>query len=186
MLNKIFHDKENLKVQYEGKTYYLEDCGCLKFDDKFYNVNMNYDSYALSDYDFSNADIEIDNKYVNVDFNNYTTLFASFSSSQKKKVNNVIDLISKLISQAVPYSAITGAFVPFETIIFNSAEPEDIVLKFEDTENFCGFSATILSVSFFQNPYVSNAMKIVKPLLTILIGYSWLKAMRRKAVSMMG
>ena len=88
-LNKIFHDKENLKVQYEGKTYYLEDCGCLKLDDKFYTPNMNYDSYAISDYDFSNDDIIIDNsKYVDVDFKNYTALFASFSSSQKKKFNN--------------------------------------------------------------------------------------------------
>ena len=75
-LNKIFHDKENLKVQYEGKTYYLEDCGCLKLDDKYYTPNMNYDSYAISDYDFSNDDIIIDNsKYVDVDFKNYTALF---------------------------------------------------------------------------------------------------------------
>lgn len=130
-LNKIFHDKENLKVQYEGKTYYLEDCGCLKLDDKFYTPNMNYDSYAISDYDFSNDDIIIDNsKYVDVDFKNYTALFASFSSSQKKKFNNIIDLVTKFVEQAVPYSAIKGALIPFETIIFNSAEPKDIIFTF--------------------------------------------------------
>lgn len=59
-LNKIFHDKENLKVQYEGKTYYLEDCGCLKLDDKFYSVDMNYDSYSKFDYDFGNENDDID------------------------------------------------------------------------------------------------------------------------------
>lgn len=59
-LNKIFHDKENLKVQYEGKTYYLEDCGCLKLDNKFYSVDMNYDSYSKFDYDFGNENDDID------------------------------------------------------------------------------------------------------------------------------
>lgn len=59
-LNKIFHDKENLKVQYEGKTYYLEDCGCLKLGDKFYIVDINYDSYDTFNYDFSSDDVDID------------------------------------------------------------------------------------------------------------------------------
>jgi len=59
-LNKIFHDKENLKVQYEGKTYYLEDCGCLKLGDKYYNVDINYDSYDTFNYDFSSDDVDID------------------------------------------------------------------------------------------------------------------------------
>lgn len=189
-LNKIFHDKENLKVQYEGKTYYLEDCGCLKFDDKFYTPNMNYYSYAISDYDFSNDDIVIDNsKYVDVDFKNYTALFANFSSGQKKKVNNIIDLVAKFVEQAVPYSAIKGALIPFETIIFNSEKPEDIYFIYRsqsDNASAIDFKAPILSSSFFENPYVSNAMLIVRPFLTIVIGYSWLKVMRKKAVAMLG
>lgn len=188
-LNKIFHDKENLKVQYEGKTYYLEDCGCLKLDDKFYTPNMNYDSYAISDYDFSNDDIIVDNsKYVDVDFKNYTTLFASFSSGQKKKVNNIIDLVSKFVEQAVPYSAIKGALIPFETIIFNSAEPKDIIFTFSFYPNQSGIvhSFAILKTSFFLDPNVSKAISIVKTFSTIVIGYSWLKVMRKKAASMLG
>ena len=189
-LNKIFHDKENLKVQYEGKTYYLEDCGCLKLDDKYYTPNMNYDSYAISDYDFSNDDIIIDNsKYVDVDFKNYTALFAGFSAGQKKKVNNIIDLVTKFVEQAVPYSAIKGALIPFETIIFNSEKPEDIYFIYRSqpyNASAIDFKAPILSSSFFENPYVSNAMLIVRPFLTIVIGYSWLKVMRKKAVSMLG
>ena len=188
-LNKIFHDKENLKVQYEGKTYYLEDCGCLKLDDKFYTPNMNYDSYAISDYDFSNDDIIIDNsKYVDVDFKNYTALFASFSSSQKKKFNNIIDLVTKFVEQAVPYSAIKGALIPFETIIFNSAEPKDIIFTFSFHPNQSGIvhSFAILKTSFFLDPNVSKAISIVKTFSTIVIGYSWLKVMRKKAASMLG
>lgn len=188
-LNKIFHDKEKLKVQYEGKTYYLEDCGCLKLDDKFYTPNMNYDSYAISDYDFSNDDIIIDNsKYVDVDFKNYTALFASFSSSQKKKFNNIIDLVTKFVEQAVPYSAIKGALIPFETIIFNSAEPKDIIFTFSFHPNQSGIvhSFAILKTSFFLDPNVSKAISIVKTFSTIVIGYSWLKVMRKKAASMLG
>lgn len=188
-LNKIFHDKENLKVQYEGKTYYLEDCGCLKLDDKYYTPNMNYDSYAISDYDFSNDDIIIDNsKYVDVDFKNYTALFAGFSAGQKKKVNNIIDLVTKFVEQAVPYSAIKGALIPFETIIFNSAEPKDIIFTFSFHPNQSGIihSFAILKTSFFLDPNVSKAISIVKTFSTIVIGYSWLKVMRKKAVSMLG
>lgn len=62
--NKLFHDKENLKVEYEGTTYYLEDCGCLKLGDKYYSVNMNYDAVSLIDFDFnSDDDFEIDVKF---------------------------------------------------------------------------------------------------------------------------
>lgn len=188
-LNKIFHNKENLKVQYEGKTYYLEDCGCLKLDDKYYTPNMNYDSYAISDYDFGNDDIIIDNsKYVDVDFKNYTALFADFSAGQKKKVNNIIDLVTKFVEQAVPYSAIKGALIPFETIIFNSAEPKDIIFTFSFYPNQSGLvhSFAILKTSFFLDSNVSKAISIVKTFSTIVIGYSWLKVMRKKAVSMLG
>ena len=61
--NKIFHDEENLKVEYEGSTYYLEDCGCLKLGDRYYSVNMNYDTVDLIDLDFSSDDFEISVKF---------------------------------------------------------------------------------------------------------------------------
>lgn len=186
-LNKLFHVAENLKVEYEGKVYYLEDCGCLKLGEKYYTPNMNYDSYAFADYDFSNNNINIDtDKYVNFDFTNYNNVSVKLTASQRKKIDNIVDLIYKMVSQAVPYAAITTAFAPFEVIIFNTAVPEDIVLNFDGTGEVGSFDAIILSVSFFQNQYVAAAMGIVKPFLTVVIGYCWLKVMRRKAVSMLG
>lgn len=43
-LQAITHDKANLHVEYQGKSYYLEDDGTLKLDDKYYKVDMNYSS----------------------------------------------------------------------------------------------------------------------------------------------
>lgn len=40
----VFDNKANLKVEYEGKVYYLEDDGTLKLGDKYYKVDMNYSS----------------------------------------------------------------------------------------------------------------------------------------------
>lgn len=91
-LNRIFHDKENLKVQYEGKTYYLEECGCLKLDDKFYNVDMNYDSYSKFDYDFSNENDDIDHivklsdenaSIFDVDFGSINDLIPSYDTRRR-------------------------------------------------------------------------------------------------------
>lgn len=91
-LNKIFHDKENLKVQYEGKTYYLENCGCLKLDDKFYTPNMNYDSYSKFDYDFSNENDDINHivklsdentSIFDIDFGSINDLIPSYDTRRR-------------------------------------------------------------------------------------------------------
>lgn len=85
-LNKIFYDKENLKVQYEGKTYYLEDCGCLKLDDKFYSVDINYSSQIDVDYDFGfdesdlSFNIKDDQKFYDVDFGTLNDLYSEIQS----------------------------------------------------------------------------------------------------------
>lgn len=85
-LNRIFHDEENLKVQYEGKTYYLEECGCLKLDDKFYSVDINYSSQIDVDYDFGfdesdlNFNIKDNKKFYNVDFGSLNDLYSEIQS----------------------------------------------------------------------------------------------------------
>ena len=182
-LNKLFHDTENLKVEYEGKVYYLEDCGCLKLGDKYYTPNMNYDSYAFADYDFSNDNISLDDSnYLGFKSGSPLDIYNNLSPNQKKKVNHIIDGVYEMFTYAVPYTAVTAAFLPFETIIFNTVVPEDIVLNFNGSDGMGDFSVTILSVSFFQNQYVAAAMGIVKPFLMVVIGYCWLKVMRRKIV----
>ena len=97
-------------------------------------------------------------------------------------------MVTKFVEQAVPYSAIKGALIPFETIIFNSAEPKDIIFTFSFYPNQSGIvhSFAILKTSFFLDPNVSKAISIVKTVSTIVIGYSWLKVMRKKAVAMLG
>lgn len=189
-LNKIFHNKANLKVSYEGTTYYLEDCGCLKIGDKYYTPNMNYDSYAIADYDFNNGDIELDSGYLGFSADNPLNLYNNLSFTQRKKIDNIVNSIYQMVTYSIPYAAITSAFAPFEVIIFNTAVPKDIIFNFDGFEVSTGvsgigsFSVVFLSTDFFLNPYVASAMGIVKPLLTVIIGYCWLKVMRRKVVSM--
>lgn len=182
-LNKLFHDTENLKVEYEGKVYYLEDCGCLKIGDKYYTPNMNYDSYAFADYDLGNDNIDLDDSnYLGFKSGSPLDIYNNLSPNQKKKVNHIIDGVYEMFTYAVPYTAVTSAFLPFETIIFNTVVPEDIVLNFNGSDGMGDFTVTILSVAFFQNEYVSKAMGIIKPFLMVVIGYCWLKVMRRKIV----
>lgn len=57
-LSKLFTDVTELKVEYQGEKYYLQSCGCLLLDDKYYSVDMNYDSYTQIDYDFNNEDVD--------------------------------------------------------------------------------------------------------------------------------
>ena len=106
--------------------------------------------------------------------------------SQKNKLNNIVDLIFKFTSQIVPYTSIVSVLPMVQAIVFNTSTPQDIILKFDGTEYIPPFEATILSVSFLHNVYVQEALVIVKPFLTIVIGYSWLLIMRKKAVSMIG
>ena len=189
-LSQLVHGDENLKVEYESSIYYLQDCGCLKLGNNYYLVDMNYDSYTSIDYDFSNTDIDIDNsKYVDIDFDYRDINAIGLTSSQTKKVNSAVTLVQKLIAQSVPYSVVTGIMSDYEAIIFNIAEPKDIVLTVKDFElfgyNVSGFSVTILSAEFFNSSGVSSAMGIIKNFLKIVIGYSWLVTMRRKTVSML-
>lgn len=184
-LNKLLHDTANLKVEYEGKVYYLEDCGCLKIGDKYYIPDMNYDSYAFADYDLGNENISLDDsEYLGFDAKNPLDMYNNLSYTKRKKIDNIVNSIYQMVTYSIPYHAITLAFTPFEVIIFNTAVPEDIVLNFNSVDGVGGFSATILSVSFFQNEYVAKAMGIIKPFLMVVIGYCWLKVMRRKVVSM--
>lgn len=184
-LNKLLHDTANLKVEYEGKVYYLEDCGCLKIGDKYYTPDMNYDSYAFADYDLGNENISLDDsEYLGFDAKNPLDIYNNLSYTKRKKIDNIVNSIYQMVTYSIPYHAITLAFTPFEVIIFNTAVPEDIVLNFNSVDGVGGFSATILSVSFFQNEYVAKAMGIIKPFLMVVIGYCWLKVMRRKVVSM--
>ena len=71
-LDNMIHKRTNLKVNYQGTTYYLEDCGCLKLGDKYYTPNMNYEEYSAdyyniddlpsftfdSTYTYSNGDVQ--------------------------------------------------------------------------------------------------------------------------------
>ncbi len=182
-INNITSDKTELKVEYEGKTYYLESDGCLKLGDKFYHVDLNYDSYTDIDFDFSNENVYIDeSKYVDVDFENYGKMWANLSNTQKKKLNSITELISKLLSQGIPYSAVTGGLTFYQDIIFNSHEPKDIVLDLE----FGGqeYSFTILSTSFFGEQG-AQALQIMKNFISIVTCYFWLLSMRRETASMM-
>ncbi len=190
-LNKLFSDKTELKVEYQGSNYYLESCGCLLLGDKHYSVDMNYDNYMSIDYDFSNENITIDNsKYVDVDFKNYNVMWANLSTSQKNKINNVVELIYKMVEQAVPYSMVTTTLQAFQVVVFNTATPEDVVLSIDETTvngvTIGGFEVTVLSTEFFSNGKVAEAMKIVKAFLTVVIGYAWLLSMRKKVVGMLG
>lgn len=194
-LTKLFTDVTELRVEYQGETYYLEECGCLKLSsdgvlgtelgavDKYYSVDMNYDSYTSIDYDLSSTEITFDNDtYVNVDFGADLKL----TKEQEEKVNSIVTLISKLVGQAIPYEAITSLMPLYEGIIFNVTEPKDIILTVDDFEVFNekikGFSVTLLSVDFFRSDNV-EAIEILRNFLQIVIGYAWLVVMRRKVVS---
>ena len=200
-LVKLTSDPAEVKVEYQGNSYYLESCGCLKLtkdtflgfggEDGYYTVDMNYDDYMSIDYDFSNENITIDNsKYVDVDFKNYNTMWLSLSTSQRNKINNIVELIYKMVEQAVPYSMVTTTLQAFQVVIFNTATPEDVVLSFDEANvngvTIGGFEVTVLSTEFFSNDKVKSAMKIVKAFLTVVIGYSWLLSMRKKVVGMLG
>ncbi len=182
-LNKLTTDKTELKVEYEGKTYYLESDGCLKLGDKYYHVDLNYDSYTDIDFDFNNENVYIDeSKYVDVDFKDYNAMWANLSDTQKKKLNDITELIAKLLEQGIPYSAVTGGLTFYQDIIFNSHDPKDIVFNLE----FGGqeYSFTILSTSFFGEQG-AQALQIVKNFVAIVTCYVWLLSMRRKTSSMM-
>lgn len=200
-LEKLNTDPSEIKVSYQGNSYFLEPCGCLKLtkdtflgfggEDGYYSVDMNYDDYMSIDYDFSNKNIIIDNsKYVDVDFSNYGNMWANLSKSQQNKINSVVELIYKMIEQSVPYSMVTTTLQAFQVVIFNTVSPEDIVLTFDETSingmTIGGFEVTILSTKFFADEKVSAAMKIVKAFLTVVIGYAWLLSMRKKVTAMMG
>lgn len=189
-IEKLVTDPTEVKVQYQNKAYFLESCGCLLIDDKYYSIDMNYDDYMSVDFDFSNDNVIIDNKYVDVDFNNFAVVWNNLSIGQKNKINSVVTLIYKMLEQAVPYAAVTSAFPVYEVIIFNTTTPEDVVLTFESVNAFGqeieGFEVTLLSTSFFANEDVAAAMKLVRSLLTVIIGYWWLLSMRKKVVGMMG
>ncbi len=182
-LTKLFTDVTELRVEYQGDKYYLETCGCLLIDDKYYSVDMNYDSYTSIDYDLSSTEITFDNDtYVNVDFGADLKL----TKEQEEKVNSIVTLISKLVGQAIPYEAITSLMPLYEGIIFNVTEPKDIILTVDDFEVFNekikGFSVTLLSVDFFRSDN-GEAIEILRNFLQIVIGYAWLVVMRRKVVS---
>ncbi len=172
-LQNLVTDKQNLRVEYEGKVYYLEDDGTLLLDGKYYYVDMNYDGIYDVDIDFKNTNI-----YANFDF-------SSLTSSQKEKLDNIVDSIFNFTSQLVPYTSIASIIPLFQVIVFNTSQPQDIVLKFNATDEIEGFEATILSASFLENEYVKNALSILRVFL-VVIGYSWLLAMRKKAASMIG
>lgn len=157
-LNKIFHDKENLKVQYEGKTYYLEDCGCLKLDDKFYSVDINYSSQIDVDYDFGfdsselNFLIKDDQKFYDIDFDTLNDLYSKFQSNgnsqtysmrkTRKAVSSVQNELQEkfsnyLTDQQVNNASIVSSMiekfvaagVPFEDIKKNFSIFEDILFN---------------------------------------------------------
>lgn len=157
-LNKIFHDKENLKVQYDGKTYYLEDCGCLKLDDKFYSVDINYSSQIDVDYDFGfdsselNFLIKDDQKFYDIDFDTLNDLYSKFQSNgnsqtysmrkTRKAVSSVQNELQEkfsnyLTDQQVNNASIVSSMiekfvaagVPFEDIKKNFSIFEDILFN---------------------------------------------------------
>lgn len=177
-LNKLFTDATELKVEYQGSKYYLQSCGCLLLDDKYYSVDMNYDSYTNIDYDFNNTDIE-----VSPDITTFNYVDMNLTDGQKKKIDNIVEMIGTLISKGIPMSAVNGGLMFYQDIIFNSSDPKDLVIDLE----FYGkqYSFTILSTSFF-NEEAAQALQIVKNFVSIVICYAWLLSMRRKVSGMMG
>lgn len=176
--NKLFTDATELKVEYEGKNYFLEPCGCLKIDDKYYSVDMNYDSFTTVDYDFNNIDIDVDS-----DLTSFNYVDMNLSPTQRKKIDNIVEMASTLVSKGIPFAAVNGGLTFYQDIIFNSHDPQDIVIDINLFGNDIFF--TILSTSFF-NSEASQALQIVKNFVCIVVCYAWLLAMRRKTASMMG
>ncbi len=224
-LNKLFTDVTELKVEYQGNKYYLESCGCLLLDDKYYSVDMNYDSYTQIDYDFSNEDVEfsdivslkdgvslddidfgsaydinsfIDEEPVSTYSLRSSAVVASVSSErnflsnyftdgQVKKIDWIVDIIDHFITLGIPYDSINNSIYMFESIIFDDYTPKDLTFNAFDTE------ITILSYSWFcpadnsvWDEYdFKEGLDIVRLFSSILIGFAWVLAMRKKIVSML-
>ncbi len=166
-LNKLFTDATELKVEYQGSKYYLQSCGCLLLDDKYYSVDMNYDSYTNIDYDFSNDDIiggfemndgtaatdfDFGSEYANNGVSTYsmrsstasTSWFDRFSETQQDKVNNTVDMIEQSLEIGVPFELIMESTKTFEGILFTETAPQDLTINLFDKE------VVILSASFFD------------------------------------
>ena len=167
--NKLFHSDVNLKVEYEGKTYYLEDCGCLKIGDKFYNIDVDYSSSLNIDFDFNNSDFDDFNvnfsggyNSSNVSFGNLENLlpqnskqrsislyssehekpffYKVLTNSQSRKLDKVSDIVKEFVAVGVPYDSIQENLYIYETIIFNNNyTPQDL------TFTIFGQECTLLS-----------------------------------------
>ena len=135
-------------------------------------------SYTNIDYDFNNTDIE-----VSPDITTFNYVDMNLTDGQKKKIDNIVEMIGTLISKGIPMSAVNGGLMFHQDIIFNSSDPKDLVIDLE----FYGkqYSFTILSTSFF-NEEAAQALQIVKNFVSIVICYAWLLSMRRKVSGMMG
>ena len=121
------------------------------------------------------ADFEIPDELLNVDFDN-------LSDAVKDKIDDIVELITTLVAKGVPMAAINGGLLFYQDIIFNSHEPQDIV--FDLTFNGEQYIFTILSTSFFGSEG-AQALQIIKNFVSIVLGYAWVLAMRKKAVNMM-
>lgn len=137
------------------------------------DIDNNFDD--LQD-DFNKiADFEIPTELFIIDFD-------SLSDEVKNKVNDIVELITTLVAKGVPMAAINGGLTFYQDIIFNSHDPQDIT--FDLTFNGEQYSFTILSTSFFGSEG-AQALQIIKNFVAIVLGYAWVLAMRKKAVSMM-
>ena len=98
-LGDIFSDRSvaNLKVEYQGKEYYLESDGCLKLDGNYYHVDMNYSStldeilYALFDIKDSIDSLSDEEKKMSFD-----EFFKSKSESLKSDFNSNFAFIDNI------------------------------------------------------------------------------------------
>lgn len=163
-LDNMLHKRTNLKVNYQGSVYYLEDCGCLKLGDKYYTPNMNYDEYSAdyydiddlpsftfdSGYDFSNnADSEIQTySMVRGGLPPVDDFLESGNSVIQPLIDKAVDEMSKAFIIGVPYDDIKKSISTFQSIVFNRREPKDVIISIK------GQQVVILSAEF--NSYLTG------------------------------
>lgn len=181
-LNRIFHDKENLKVQYEGKTYYLEDCGCLKLYDKFYSVDINYSSQIDVDYDFSfdeadlNFGIKNNKKFYDVDFGSLNDLYSEIQSKNNAQTYSMRK--SSVLGNDFVYS--------FSDILTNSQERKldiisDLIEQFisvgvpfrQIKENFSTFETILFKLDYIPRDLTINYPYDHSYISVTILSYKW-------------
>lgn len=162
-LNNMVHNRQNLKVNYQGQTYYLEDCGCLKLGDKYYTPNMNYDEYS-SDYynidDLPSFSFDSTYTYSNGDVQSYAMsrdglppvddFLEAGNSVIQPYIDKAVNEMAKAFTIGIPYDDIKDSIGTFQSIVFNNHEPKDVVIT------MFGKNVTILSAEF--NSYLTGGV----------------------------